>query len=62
MLMGFWQLIFQQSKANNGAYDGDRLPMQNWDWPQGTWFQKRLRYLERRNGQYSKEQTEQLLK
>ena len=24
-----WQLIFQQSKVNNGAYNGDRLPAQN---------------------------------
>jgi hypothetical protein len=41
-----WQLIFQQSKANNGAYYGDRLSAQNWDWPQETWFQKRLRISE----------------
>ena len=40
-----WQLIFLQSKVNRAAYDGDRLPSQNWDWPQGTWFQNRLRYL-----------------
>jgi hypothetical protein len=40
-----WQLIFLQSKVNRGTYDGDRLPAQNWDWPQGTWFQNRLRYL-----------------
>jgi len=43
--MNPWQLIFLQSRANNGAYDGDSLPAQNWDWPQGTWFQERLRYL-----------------
>lgn len=43
--MNSWQLIFRQSKANNGAYDGERLPAQNWDWPQETWFQNRLRYL-----------------
>ncbi len=42
--MSYWQLIFLQSKVNRGAYDGDRLPRQNWDWPQQTWFQKRLRY------------------
>ena len=52
-----WQLIFQQSKANNGAYYGDRLPAQNWDWPQETWFQKRLRYLRRGNGRDAKEYT-----
>ena len=23
----------------------DRLPGQNWQWPQGTWLQTRLRYL-----------------
>jgi hypothetical protein len=40
-----WQLIFLQSKVNRAAHDGDRLPTHNWDWPQGTWFQNRLRYL-----------------
>ena len=43
--MSYWQLIFLQSKVNSGAYDGDRLPRQNWDWPQQTWFQERLRYI-----------------
>jgi hypothetical protein len=43
--MNPWQLIFLQSRANNGPYDGDSLPTQNWDWPQGTWFQERLRDL-----------------
>jgi hypothetical protein len=52
-----WQLIFQQSKVNNGAYDRDRLPAQNWHWPQGTWLQKRLRYLRRSNGRDAKEYT-----
>jgi len=40
-----WQLIFLQSKVNRAAYEGDKLPTQNWDWPKGTWFQNRLRYL-----------------
>jgi len=50
-----WQLIFQQSKANNGAYYGDRLSAQNWDWPQETWFQpgfrsgNAMRYLNKNN-------------
>ena len=43
-----WQLIFLQSKANRGVYDGDRLPAQNWDWPRKTWFQNRLRYVRER--------------
>jgi hypothetical protein len=47
--MSSWQLIFKQSRVNNGAYDGDRLPAQNWHWPQGTWFQTRLRNLRRGN-------------
>jgi hypothetical protein len=45
--MSAWQLIFLQSKVNNGAYNGERLAAQNWDWPQGTWFQKRLHHLRR---------------
>jgi hypothetical protein len=43
--MNPWQLIFLQSKANTGGYDGDRLPTHYWSWPQGTWFQKRLLYI-----------------
>ena len=43
--MKSWELIFRQSRVNNGIYDGDRLPGQNWQWPQGTWLQTRLRYL-----------------
>jgi hypothetical protein len=43
--MSYWQLIFLQSKVNRGAHDGDRLPRQNWAWPQQTWFQERLRYI-----------------
>jgi len=54
-----WQLIFQQSKVNNGAYDGDRLPAQNWHWPQGTWLQTRLRSLREGNGTYAKKFAEE---
>jgi hypothetical protein len=54
-----WQLIFQQSKVNNGAYDGDRLPAQNWYWPKGTWLQTRLRYLREGNGTYAKKFAEE---
>ena len=43
--MSSWQFIFLQSRVNNGPYFGDTLPAQNWDWPQGTWLQERLRYL-----------------
>src|SRR5262245_51586990 len=46
-IMTSWQLIFLQSRVNNGAYDGDYLPAQNWDWPRDTWFQERLYYLRR---------------
>jgi hypothetical protein len=61
MIMSSWQLIFQQSKVNNGAYDGDRLPPQNWDWPRGTWFQTRLRHLRGGQGRYLKTSPEQSL-
>ena len=40
--MSSWQLIFQQSKVNNGVYNGDRFPAQHWEWPRETWFQTRL--------------------
>ncbi len=47
--MSSWQLVFLQSKVNDGLYNEDELPRLNWKWPQGTWFQNRLRYV--REGQ-----------
>jgi hypothetical protein len=47
MFMMSWQLIFSQSKVNNGPYNGDLLPSQVWDWPERTWFQERLQQLRR---------------
>jgi hypothetical protein len=49
--MTSWELIFLQSRVNHGAYDGDHLPTQNWNWPRGTWFQERLYYLRARRRQ-----------
>jgi len=49
--MNSWRLIFLLSRANNGVYNGDRLPTQNWHWPEGTWFQERLRYLRKEHQQ-----------
>lgn len=48
--MNAWQIVFEQSRVNNGLYTGDALPAQNWQWPQGTWLQKRLRHLRKSNG------------
>lgn len=59
--MSSWQLIFIQSKVNNGTYDGDRLSAQNWPWPQETWFQMRLRDLQKGNRKSSEESTRQSL-
>jgi hypothetical protein len=59
--MSSWQLIFIQSKVNNGTYDGDRLFAQSWDWPKETWFQIRRRELRRGNGKCSKESAQQSL-
>jgi hypothetical protein len=58
MATNTWELIFRQSRVNNGAYDGEQLPAQNWNWPRGTWFQRRLRYL-RRGNKYSRELAKQ---
>jgi hypothetical protein len=55
--MTSWQLIFLQSKVNNGGYDGDRYFDQNWVWPKETWFQLRLRG--HRSGYSTKETTQQ---
>jgi hypothetical protein len=49
-----WQLIFLQSKVNNGIYSGELLAPQNWDWPQETWFQKRLHALRKAQRQMLK--------
>jgi hypothetical protein len=49
--MTSWELIFLQSRVNDGVYDGDHLPAQNWDWPRETWFQERLYYLRARRQQ-----------
>jgi len=38
----YWQLIFLQSKVNGAAYNGEKLPGRNWDWPKDTYFQRRL--------------------
>ena len=55
MAMSSWQLIFIQSKVNNGVYDGDRLVAQNWEWPKDTWFQTRLHDLRTSIWKYSKQ-------
>jgi hypothetical protein len=39
----FWQLVFLQSKVNGAAYRGEQLPRRNWNWPEGTYLQQRLR-------------------
>jgi hypothetical protein len=58
--MNCWQLIFLQSKANGGAYEGDGLHSQRSDWPQETWLQKRLRYLRNTRRQVFQKKTEQV--
>lgn len=52
--MNPWELIFRQSRVNNGGYDGDWLPALNWEWPRGTWFQMRLQYLRQSSGRYTR--------
>ncbi len=60
--MSSWQLIFLQSKVNDGPYCGDRLTSQVWDWPERTWFQERLRYLRKGERRFlAEEPTEECL-
>jgi hypothetical protein len=40
--MNSWELIFLQSRANDGWYDEDALPTYVWAWPKETWLKKRL--------------------
>ena len=37
-----WQRVFLQSKVNGAAYNGDALERHKWDWPKGTYFQRRF--------------------
>jgi hypothetical protein len=60
MAMNSWEWIFRQSRVNDGDYDEDRLPLQNWHWPRDTWFQDRLRYLRSTSGKHSKELSERV--
>ena len=53
--MNSWEIIFRQSRVNNASYGGEILPAQNWQWPRGTWFQRRLRYLRHGYGRYARE-------
>jgi hypothetical protein len=59
--MSYWQLIFIQSKVNDGVYHGDQLMTQSWYWPKETWFQMRLRDLRKRNRKTSQASTQQSL-
>jgi len=38
----YWQLVFLQSKVNGAGYSGEALPGRNWNWPKGTYLQRRL--------------------
>lgn len=40
--MNTWEAIFSQSPANDGYYNGEKLPQAHWEWPKSTWFQGRL--------------------
>ncbi len=39
--MSVWQLIFSQSKSNGAPYNGETMPIYKWNWPTGTYLQKR---------------------
>ena len=59
--MDSWQLIFSQSKVNDGLYYGEQLLPQVWDWPVETWFQKRLSDLRKSHGRLVQKLTDQEL-
>lgn len=40
--MNNWEAIFSQSRANDGYYNGEKLPQVHWELPKRTWFQDRL--------------------
>lgn len=40
------ETIFYGSRLYGARYDGDRLPHYKWQWPQGTYLQRRLKQLQ----------------
>jgi len=55
-----WQPIFLQSKVNGASYNGDALDRHPWDWPKGTYFQRRfcrIKYLNSAEQSHSKRRT-----
>jgi len=40
--LSVWQVIFLQSKVNGAQYDGEELSELKWDWPENTYFRRRL--------------------
>jgi len=38
----YWQLVFEQSRVNGASYNGDNLDPNPWNWPTGTWLQRRI--------------------
>jgi hypothetical protein len=40
--MNAWVSVFLQSPVNGASYGSYQLAQQNWQWPEDTWFQKRL--------------------
>jgi hypothetical protein len=43
-----FQAIWAQAKANGAVQDLDSLPANNWQWPTGTFLQRRLAELRER--------------
>ena len=43
--MNAWEMVFLQSRVNDGYYKEEPFPQLKWDWPKGTWFQSRLYYV-----------------
>lgn len=44
------QIVFLQSKANDAFYDGEKLPVNGFPFPQGTWLQRRIQELREEKG------------
>lgn len=38
-----WQVIFELARVNGGHYDGEQLPPRPWQWPRGTYLDRKLR-------------------
>ena len=46
------EIIFAESVVNGREYRGDKLPVQYWEFPKGTWLQRRMKELKEQTNEH----------